>query len=72
MHLNIQEMTVADKLQAMEMLWDNLCRTVQDIESPPWHEHLLQKREEQLRQGKDSFVDWEQAKKEIRKTAHEN
>ena len=72
MHLNIQEMTVAEKLQAMEMLWDNLCRNVKDLESPAWHGHLLQKREEQLRQGKDSFADWEQVKKEIRKTVHEN
>ncbi len=68
MNLNVQEMTIAEKLQTMEMLWDDLCRNARDIESPAWHGDILQQREEQLAQGKDSFQDWDQVKKDIRKS----
>ncbi len=61
-------MTVVEKLQAMEMLWDDICRNVERVESPAWHEKTLEAREENLRQGKDKFIDWNQAKKDIRKS----
>ncbi len=65
MNLNVQEMTIAEKLQTMEMLWDDLCRNVPEMESPAWHGKILRQREEHLKQGEDSFEDWEQAKKDI-------
>jgi len=37
MCLNIQEMTTEEKLRAMEMLWDDICRKVPDLASPLWH-----------------------------------
>ena len=36
MKLNVQSMTVVEKLQAMEMLWDDLCRNVGELEPPAW------------------------------------
>lgn len=32
-----------------------------------WHESVLMERENLIRDGKDEFVDWDQAKKEMRK-----
>lgn len=64
MVLDIQDMTTIEKLQAMEILWDDLCRNVRELESPAWHGAILQEREEQLRQGKDTFEDWDRAKTE--------
>ncbi len=68
MNINIQEMTMVEKIQTMEMLWDDLCRNVEEIKSPEWHGKVLREREELLRQGKDGFEDWEQAKKDIWKS----
>ena len=68
MNLNIQKMTVVEKIQAMEMLWDDLCRNVEETNSPEWHGKVLKEREGLLRQGKDGFEDWEQAKKDIWKS----
>ena len=65
MSLNVQEVTIAEKLQPLEILLDDFCRNASKLELPAWHENILQQREEQLRQGKDSFEDWELAKKEI-------
>jgi hypothetical protein len=66
MSLNLEEMTTEEKLKTMEMLWDDLCRTAPDFSSPSWHEDVLREREQRIREGKDKFVDWDQAKKDIR------
>ena len=65
MNLNIQKMTIEEKLRTMEVLWDDICRKVPDLASPQWHGDILKDREEKIKQGKDKFIDWEQAKKDI-------
>jgi len=62
---NIKKMSLSDKISAMEMLWDDICRDAPDISSPQWHEELLKQRELNIREGTDEFVDWEKAKKDI-------
>jgi hypothetical protein len=66
MTLNLEEMTTEEKLKAMEMLWDDICRSAPEFSSPSWHEDVLKGREERIRNGKEKFVDWDQAKKDIR------
>ena len=66
MTINLNEMTTEEKLKAMEELWDDICRSVPDLSSPNWHRNILKKREEMLKEGKDRFIDWNQAKKDIR------
>ena len=68
MDFNIQNMTVVEKMQAMEILWGDLCRNAKDLAPPAWHEKILQERAAQLRQNKDKFEDWDQAKKDIWKS----
>ncbi len=66
MNLNLKEMTTEEKLQTMEILWDDICRIIPDFSSPSWHEDVLKEREQRILDGKDKFVDWDQAKKDIR------
>jgi hypothetical protein len=66
MNLNLEEMTTEEKLQTMEILWDDICRIIPDFSSPSWHEDVLKDREQRIMDGKDKFVDWDQAKKDIR------
>jgi len=66
MALNLEEMTTEEKIKVMEMLWDDLCRSAPDFSSPSWHEDVLKGREQRIKEGKDQFVDWDQAKKDIR------
>ena len=66
MTINVNEMTTEEKLKAMEELWDDICRSVPDLSSPNWHGNILKKREEVLKEGKDRFINWEQAKRDIR------
>ena len=59
-------MTTAEKLQAMEAIWDDLSRNGDEIESPAWHQQVLQERAARVRSGKEKFMDWDTAKKELR------
>lgn len=63
--IDIEKMTIEEKLQTMELLWNDLCRNAADFVIPEWHKDVLAQREERLRNGKERILDWEQAKKEI-------
>lgn len=66
--LPLDRMTVAEKLQTMEILWNDLCRKSENIPSPAWHGDVLSKREQDVKNGTDAFIDWEVAQKDIRKS----
>ena len=60
-------MTIAEKLRVMETLWSDLTRHDEQFESPEWHGDVLRKRAERVKQGKETFMDWDKAKKQLRK-----
>jgi hypothetical protein len=64
--LEVEKMTLEEKLRAMEALWASLSRKEQDIQSPPWHEQILKEREERVKSGQEKFENWEDAKRELR------
>jgi len=61
-------MTVPDKLRLMEELWQNLVASDPDIPSPAWHASVLEERDRLLDSGADSFISWDEAKAELRRT----
>ena len=58
--------SVAEKLRAMEALWADSIREEAQFESPAWHGDVLREREEHIKTGRESFMDWEAAKKQLR------
>jgi len=64
--LPLEKMTTAEKLQAMEMLWSDLTREKEHFESPEWHGEVLRERATRVKQGEESFMDWETAKSQLR------
>lgn len=65
-HLPLSEMSMEEKLQAMEMIWDDLCSRAEDLPSPAWHGEALAEIEASVERGETTFEDWETAKKKIR------
>jgi Putative addiction module component len=65
--LPLNEMTVPEKLQVMEALWEDLSRHSDVFESPEWHRDVLEERERCIVSGEAKFTDWERAKADIRK-----
>jgi hypothetical protein len=64
--LPLEKMTREEKLRAMEELWVDLSRNESEFESPAWHGDYLREREEAVKSGKETFIDWEEAKKQLR------
>ena len=62
----LDKMTTADKLRAMERIWDDLQRKPEDVPSPSWHADVLEAREKQVKEQSSQFVDWTEAKRKIR------
>lgn len=63
--LPLNEMSIEEKLQTMEALWENLSADPTAIESPAWHEEELRERERKIASGEARFIDWEKAKADI-------
>ena len=55
----LNEMSVEEKLQAMEAIWMDLSREPDRIESPPWHKDVLEETERRVESGEATFSDWE-------------
>lgn len=56
-----------EKLKIIETLWGDLAADDDNLESPAWHAEELRKTEAELAAGRVEVLDWEDAKKELRK-----
>jgi hypothetical protein len=63
--LPLNEMTVEEKLQTMESLWESLSAVPEAVEFPAWHEDELREREQKIASGATKFINWEDAKSDI-------
>lgn len=64
---DIQEMTILERIHAMEMLWASLCGEGVELASPEWHEGVLQERKRSQNAGEATFIPLEQIKQMSRK-----
>ena len=64
--IDLQQMSVPEKLRLMEDLWRDLSKDERNLASPVWHGAVLAAREKKLASGEDKLVDWETAKRELR------
>jgi len=65
--LPLSQMTLPEKLQLMEALWDDLTRKPDELKSPAWHKEVLEECSRRAETGEEQFSDWETAKEDIRR-----
>jgi hypothetical protein len=63
----IKRLSHLDKLRVMEALWKDLSEDEEKYDSPEWHEDVLKETENRVNDGAEEIVDWDIAKKNLRK-----
>jgi len=53
--LPLNEMTITEKLVAINQIWDDLLLNSDDIPSPEWHKEVLSARAERVKSGQAHF-----------------
>ena len=66
-NLPLDNMSLAEKLEAMEVLWADISRRPADLPSPDWHKEILDERRRLVAEGKLKFLDWDTAIADLRK-----
>jgi putative addiction module component (TIGR02574 family) len=67
--VEIERMSFAERLKAMEMLWRSMSAQPEKLESPVWHKKILDKRVAKIEAGKGKFLTLAQLKKRLAKHA---
>jgi putative addiction module component (TIGR02574 family) len=60
------ELSVSQKLQLVEDLWDSIAAAPQSVPMPEWQKEELARRKAEYLQNPESGIRWEEAKERIR------
>jgi hypothetical protein len=63
---DIENMSREEKLQAMEVLWQEISKEEPATDSPDWHAELLAETRSRVSAGTEGSVDWDEAKRRLR------
>ena len=66
---DIEQMSLEEQLQAMELLWSSLSRTPNAVPSPDWHGDILAERMAKIERGEGEFLSIPQLKARLQKPA---
>lgn len=60
--VEIDGLSVAEKVQLLERVWQSLCARSGDVRSPEWHRDVLEERRRRLADGRATISAWADAK----------
>jgi len=61
----IEKMSVTERLQAIDQLWDSLTRDSDEIPSPDWHQDVLADRKARAQRGEAKFLTLDQLRSRL-------
>ncbi len=59
---DIEHMTVAERFQAMEVIWGSFLKSPEEVSSPAWHGQILSERLAKVEAGQGKFLTLEELK----------
>lgn len=65
--IEIEKMTLPERLEAMELLWDSLSRDASAVTSPAWHGDVLAERLERIARGEAVFLSLDEVKRRLKR-----
>ncbi len=66
--VEIEKMTVPERLQAIELLWTSVSRSESQVSSPTWHGDVLNARREKVESGKGVFLSLQELRDRLKKS----
>jgi len=66
--IDLDTMTVEEKVRLLESVWASLCMNSGDVRSPEWHREILESRKRRLEDGHATVSDWDEAKARLLRT----
>jgi len=60
--IQLDRMSVAEKVQLLESVWQSLCARPCDVKSPEWHREVLEERRRRLEDGCATISAWPDSK----------
>jgi putative addiction module component (TIGR02574 family) len=57
--LSLSELSLSEKLDLMEALWDSLTDEESKVQSPEWHRDILEERKRKIEEGEAEFISLE-------------
>lgn len=64
----IDQMSLPERLRAMEQLWDSVCREAANVGSPDWHGEVLTDRKARAERGEAKFLTLAELRTRLRAT----
>jgi len=65
--VQIEQMSLAERLQTTELLWKAISDRLEELSSPAWHGELLAERAAKIERGEATFLTIDQVKKRLQK-----
>ena len=62
---HVASMSQEEKLRAMDVLWSSVVSSAGAYEPPAWHEAVLRERRRRVAEGEETFIPWEEAKRQL-------
>ncbi len=63
----LKSMSIAEKVQLMEKVWDSLCQEKPAVKSLQWQAEILAERQRQIASGEMTISPWLEAKERLQK-----
>lgn len=64
-HLKVTEMSVPQRLSAMEELWESLRSAEDEVPSPDWHKDVLDARRARVESGEAEFLSLDEVRNRL-------
>jgi putative addiction module component (TIGR02574 family) len=64
---DIERMSIAERLQTVELLWDSLAQTPEAVPSPAWHGDVIAARLAKIERGEGEFLTLAELRERLQK-----
>ena len=60
--VEVRQLPLAEKIEIMEAIWEDLRAQAERVPVPQWHQDLLDERRKAVEEGREELLDWDSIK----------